>query len=176
MLLCLSSGTDLQKSRHVLKSLSLCNEVLSSLLFSSLLSLSLSLSLRYFLSFRYSPALSEDRLVIEKSLTRMNRCVCVCVWGGDDEGRGGGGGWLYSRQMNDQCLVCYHLPRLYRVGRISLFFLKSKTLDRSSSPKTTRLGPRQRAFLRPSPGDKGVSARHAWLDQRINYTVIGKPE
>ena len=29
MLLCLSSGTDLQKSRHVLKSLSLCNKVLS---------------------------------------------------------------------------------------------------------------------------------------------------
>ena len=83
----------------------------------------LSLSLRYFLSFRYSPALSEDRLVIEKSLTRMNRCVCVCVWGGGDEGRGGGGGgWLCSRQLNDQCLVCYHLPRLYRIGRISLFF------------------------------------------------------
>ena len=29
MLLCLSSGTDLQKSQHVLKSLSLCNKVLS---------------------------------------------------------------------------------------------------------------------------------------------------
>ena len=40
MLLCLSSGTDLKKSRHVLKSLSLCNKVLSYLI----LSLSLSLS------------------------------------------------------------------------------------------------------------------------------------
>ena len=38
MLLCLSSGTDLKKSRHVLKSLSLCNKVLSYLI----LSLSLS--------------------------------------------------------------------------------------------------------------------------------------
>ena len=34
MLLCLSSGTDLKKSRHVLKSLSLCNKVLSYLILS----------------------------------------------------------------------------------------------------------------------------------------------
>ena len=34
VLLCLSSGTDLQKSRHVLKSLSLCNKVLSYLILS----------------------------------------------------------------------------------------------------------------------------------------------
>ena len=32
VLLCLTSGTDLQKSRHVLKSLSLCNKVLSYLI------------------------------------------------------------------------------------------------------------------------------------------------
>ena len=32
MLLCLSSGTDLKKRRHVLKSLSLCNKVLSYLI------------------------------------------------------------------------------------------------------------------------------------------------
>ena len=36
MLLCLSSGTDLKKSRHVLKSLSLCNKVLSYLISLSL--------------------------------------------------------------------------------------------------------------------------------------------
>ena len=36
VLLCLSSGTDLQKSRHVLKSLSLCNKVLSYLISLSL--------------------------------------------------------------------------------------------------------------------------------------------
>ena len=34
MLLCLSSGTDLKKSRYVLKSLSLCNKVLSYLILS----------------------------------------------------------------------------------------------------------------------------------------------
>ena len=34
VLLCLSSGTDLKKSRHVLKSLSLCNKVLSYLILS----------------------------------------------------------------------------------------------------------------------------------------------
>ena len=52
MLLCLSSGTDLQKSRHVLKSLSLCNKVLS-----YLLSLSLSLSLISSLSLSLSLSL-----------------------------------------------------------------------------------------------------------------------
>ena len=36
VLLCLSSGTDLQKSRHVLKSFSLCNKVLSYLILSYL--------------------------------------------------------------------------------------------------------------------------------------------
>ena len=45
VLLCLSSGTDLQKSRHVLKSLSLCNKVLSYLSYLSLLSLSLFFSI-----------------------------------------------------------------------------------------------------------------------------------
>ena len=48
MLLCLSSGTDLQKSRHVLKSLSLCNKVLSYLILSLSLPLSLSLTLSIF--------------------------------------------------------------------------------------------------------------------------------
>ena len=48
MLLCLSSGTDLKKSRHVLKSLSLCNKVLSYLILSLSLSLILVVPLNLF--------------------------------------------------------------------------------------------------------------------------------
>ena len=56
VLLCLSSGTDLKKSRHVLKSLSLCNKVLSYLIsLSHFPSLSVSLSLSFPLSLSHPP-------------------------------------------------------------------------------------------------------------------------
>ena len=94
-LLCLSSGTDLQKSRHVLKSFDpLCNKVLSYLILSlslslSLLtcigtprlSLSLSLSVRvYYLSLSLS--LSFSLFVSESGYIIGNLHVYEQVWSG----------------------------------------------------------------------------------------------
>ena len=74
VLLCLSSGTDLKKSRYVLKSLSLCNKVLSYLI----LSLSLCphpLSLSHSFSFCLSVCTS-----VSVSLPLcLSLCLCLCL-------------------------------------------------------------------------------------------------
>ena len=90
MLLCLSSGTDLQKSRHVLTSLSLCNKVLSYLILSLSLShlclfLSLCLSVSVCLSVCLSPHPPTPSLCLGVATRDVQvcdqraKCTC-CSW------------------------------------------------------------------------------------------------
>ena len=106
MLLCLSSGTDLKKSRHVLKSLSLCNKVLSYLILSLSLNitlLQLSLWVATLMTSNFVPVVSllgvvgnalnvavffrqglRERVnVCLFSLALADLAVALRVWGGD---------------------------------------------------------------------------------------------
>ena len=96
-MLCLSSGTDLKKSRHVLKSLSLCNKVLSYLI----LSLSLSLCLLFFSSLSPLLSLRWGCLVVKARAARKLEEPVVWLEPGGQRGRvkpAKGHGWHRMKQ------------------------------------------------------------------------------